>query len=300
MTQAVRAKFNPLGNKQENRRGLPLRNISDIAKTGSSGVICVRVYEASGLLQSRNGWKYRRLRVRDKTMAADILISDESFSDWKIRTGDHVACKVRSTGTDAQGFPIFYFDEFLGPFESSELIFDLHAKVTELGMRSGERMRSSETVYQISAREARSLLVLIRLWMAEGRPQHYNKWCQMHQIVATNLYYMGLVRRTASMSGFYYPTEEALEFFLGRRKFPKKKVFTKDKNGRHVLASEEGPMRTFSDYLSDYADRESALAEYSDALEAYHRGLRSFPSTKSEARLAAVARSSQEEAKTEA
>ena len=83
-------------------------------------------------------------------------------------------------------------------------------------------MKSSETVYQISAREAKSLLELVKLWMTERKPQHYTKWCQMHQIVATNLYYMGLVKRTASMSGYYYPTEEALEFFEGKKNIPKK------------------------------------------------------------------------------
>ena len=86
-------------------------------------------------------------------------------------------------------------------------------------------MKSSETVYQISAREAKSLLELVKLWMTERKPQHYTKWCQMHQIVATNLYYMGLVKRTASMSGYYYPTEEALEFFEGKKKHPEEESF---------------------------------------------------------------------------
>ena len=43
----------------------------------------------------------------------------------------------------------------------------------------------------------------------------------------------------------------------------------RDKDGKHVLASDEGERRSFSDYLSDYADRESALQEYRDALKAY-------------------------------
>jgi hypothetical protein len=131
-------------------------------------------------------------------------------------------------------------------------------------------MKSSETVYQISAREAKSLMELVKLWIAERKPQHYTKWCQMHQIVATNLYYMGLVKRTASMSGFYYPTEEALEFFEGKKNIPKKRVFVRDKDGKHVLASDEGESRSFSDYLSDFADRESALQEYREALKDYN------------------------------
>ena len=91
----------------------------------------------------------------------------------------------------------------------------------------------------------------------------------MHQIVATNLFYMGLVKRTASMSGYYYPTEEAVDFFEGKKNIPKKRVFVRDNQGRHSLASEEGESRSFSDYLSDHADRESSLREYWDALKAY-------------------------------
>jgi hypothetical protein len=115
----------------------------------------------------------------------------------------------------------------------------------------------------------KSLLELIKLWSLEGKPQHYTKWAQMHQIVATNLYYMGLVKRTASMSGYYYPTSEALEFFEGKRGFPKKKVFVRNKEGKHEPIGEDGEVKSFADFLADHADRESALAEYRLALEEY-------------------------------
>ena len=62
----------------------------------------------------------------------------------------------------------------------------------------------------------------------------------MHQIVATNLYYMGLVDRTGSMSGYYFPTRDALEFFEGKKLVAKRRVFTKGKDGQHVLRGEEG------------------------------------------------------------
>lgn len=97
----------------------------------------------------------------------------------------------------------------------------------------------------------------------------------MHQIVATNLYYMGLVKRTASMSGHYYPTTEALEFFEGKRSFPKKKVFIRNKEGKHEPIGEEGELKSFEEYLSDYADRDSALAEYREALDSYRNKAKS-------------------------
>lgn len=203
-------------------------------------------------------------------MKAEVLISEEKFEEWKFKEGDCMICSVRSNGVGIDGRLSVFFNDFLDPFETAGILFDLTEKLYALKTRSGEHMKSKETVYQMSAREAKSLLELIKLWNSEGTPQHYTKWCQMHQIVATNLYYMGLVKRTASMSGHYYPTEDALEFFEGKKNLPKKRVFVRDKDGKHVLASDEGEMRSFSEYLEDYSDRESAMKEYKEALEAYH------------------------------
>jgi hypothetical protein len=207
-------------------------------------------------------------------MPASVLISETKFNEWDIQLDDAITCKVKSNGVDSEGKLSFFFQEFLGPFETSAIVYKLHSALLDRKTRSGERMKSSETVYQISAREAKSLLELIKLWIQEGKPQHYTKWCQMHQIVATNLYYLGLVKRTASMSGYYYPTEEALEFFEGKRGFPKKKVFVRDKEGKHQEIAGEGEIRSFQDYLSDHADRESALAEYREALNTYRSRLK--------------------------
>jgi hypothetical protein len=183
--------------------------------------------------------------------------------------GDHLVCSAKSNGIDNEGGLSLFFDDFLGPFDTAKLLYEATEKLYELKSSSPGRMKSSETVYQISAREAKSLLELIKLWVSEGKPQHYTKWCQMHQIVATNLFYMGLVKRTASMSGYYYPTHEALEFFTGRRTFPKRKVFVRGSGGKHVLVDQEDESKAFADYLNDYSDREGALRDYREALSNY-------------------------------
>ena len=258
-------------NSESSASKVSLDLLSELTEKGKSGAACVRITGVSELLTSKTGWKYRRLTVADPSMSGvEILISDESFGEWEFRPGDHIAAKVRSSGVDSASgrLTLFYLD-FLGPLDETRLLYELSSKLRDLQSRSSERMKPAETVYQISAREARSLLELVRLWTSEGKPQHYTKWCQMHQIVATNLFYMGLVKRTGSMSGYYYPTEDALDFFEGKKNLPKKKVFTRGKDGRHVLASEEGEAKSFSDYLQDYADRDEALREYHDALRAY-------------------------------
>jgi hypothetical protein len=257
--------------------------LGDLVQPGIVANVCVRVNSISSSLKSRNGWQYRKLGIEDNSMKADILISESKFSQWDIRTGDCIAAQAKSNGVDNEGRLSFFFVDFLGPFDSAEIMYSLNSKLYENRTRSGERMKSSETVYQISAREAKSLLELIKLWTLEGKPQHYTKWCQMHQIVATNLYYMGLVKRTASMSGYYYPTNEALEFFEGKRGFPKKKVFIRNKEGKHEPIGEDGEVKSFADYLSDYADRDSALAEYREALQSFKEKLKSRPELASKA-----------------
>ncbi len=242
-----------------------LQFLSDLVESGRKGVICVRIDSVTESLRSRGGWQYRKLRVSDHSMEADVLIAESKFGSWKFRAGDHVVCGAKSNGVDNEGNLSLFFGDFTGPFDAARLLFEYAGKTFDAKQSSG-RMKSNETVYQISAREARSLLELIRLWVQEGKPQHYTKWCQMHQIVATNLFYMGLVKRTASMSGYYYPTKEALEFFQGKRNFTKKKVFAMDAEGKHVLVADEGESRSFAEYLEDYADRESALREYREAL----------------------------------
>ena len=209
------------------------------------------------------------MNVEDSSIAAELLVSEEKYQEWKFKNGDCIVCSVKSNGLGVDGRLSVYYNDFLGPFETARIMYELQSELFRTKARAGERMKPSETVYQISAREAKSLMELIKLWVTEQTPQHYTKWCQMHQIVATNLYYMGLVKRTGSMSGYYYPTEEALEFFEGKRNIPKKRVFVKDKEGKHVLASDEGESRSFADYLNDHADRESSLQEYREALTAY-------------------------------
>lgn len=269
-----REKTDPQSSQTDNKS---VSFLSELVLSGRTGNICIKILSIGQSLKSRNGWQYRKISVQDKSMSAEMLISEEKCSQWDFQVEDCMICQAKSNGVDNEGKLTFFFDEFLGPFDSAEIIFSLTSKLYDLKNKSGERMKSSETVYQISAREAKSLLELVKLWVQEGKPQHYTKWCQMHQIVATNLYYMGLVKRTASMSGYYYPTTEALEFFEGKRNIPKKRVFVKDREGKHQFVSNEGESRSFSEYLSDYADRESALFEYNEALKSYKSRVKSEP-----------------------
>lgn len=240
-----------------------------LSNEGKVGLVCVKISTVSDPLTSKHGWRYRKMNAEDVSMAGDVLVAEEKYQEWKFKKGDYIVCSVRSSGLGTDGRLSVFYNDFLGPFETARIVYELQEKFSTIKSRAGEHMKPNETVYQISAREAKSLMALIRLWLTEQTPQHYTKWCQMHQIVATNLYYMGLVKRTGSMSGYYYPTEEALEFFEGKRNIPKKRVFVKDKDGKHILVSEEGEGRSFEDYLDDHADRESSLREYRDALKAY-------------------------------
>jgi hypothetical protein len=260
------------GDSIQSKKGL--MDLIDLSETGTSGSVCVNIRSIAGPFTSRNGWKHRRMAIQDASIEAEMLISETQFEEWKFKTGDHLVCDVRSSGVDKEGKLTLFFNSFLGPFEVSRILFEMNAIVRKLETSRRDHMKPSETVYQISAREARSLLILVRLWVEESKPQHYTKWCQMHQIVATNLYYMGLVDRTGSMSGYYYPTKDALEFFEGKKLIAKKRVFTKGKNGQHVLRGEEGEKKAFSEYLEDYSDRETALKEYSEALETYRSKLK--------------------------
>jgi hypothetical protein len=248
---------------------LRLAKLTELIEADKAGVVCVKVSSVSDPLVSRGGWKYRRMKVEDKSMTADALVSGEKYEEWQFKKSDRIVCTVKSNGVGTDGTLSVFFNDFLDPFETARILFDLNWELDEMRNRVAERMKSDETVYQISAREARSLMELIRLWMIEGKPQHYTKWCQMHQIVATNLFYMGLVGRTASMSGYYYPTQEAVEFFEGKRNVPKKRVFVRDAKGGHLLA-EEGDSISFSELLADRADRESSLEAYREALKEFH------------------------------
>jgi hypothetical protein len=255
--------------RKETPAKLELVQLSEITEKGRIGRICIRVSSVSAPLTSRNGWKYRKLHVQDDSMEAEMLVSEEKYSEWKFKTGDQVVCEANSSGVGNDGKLGLFFNDLLGPFETGKLVYELNRQLAGSKARGTDHMKSGETVYQISAREAKSLLELIKLWILEGKPQHYTKWCQMHQIVATNLYYMGLVKRTSSMSGLYYPTQDALEFFEGKRSIPKKRVFVKGEGGKHVLVGDEGESKSFSDYLHDYSDRETALKEYTEALKSY-------------------------------
>jgi len=256
----------------ETKRGL--QYLVELTLPDSQGVVCIMIESISDPLTSKSGWKYRKMSVQDATMAAETLISEAIFQDWKFKPEDYAVCDVRSRGVDGEGRLTLFFNSFVGPFDVSRLLYEMAEGNRKLEAAKGSRMKPLETVYQISAREAKSLLALIRLWIEEAKPQHYTKWCQMHQIVATNLYYMGLVDRTGSMSGYYFPTKDAMEFFEGKKLISKKRVFTRGKDGQHILRDEEGEKKGFDEYLKDHSDRDSALKEYNEALDAYRKKIK--------------------------
>ena len=76
------------------------------------------------------------------------------------------------------------------------------------------------------------------------------------------------------MSGYYFPTKDAMEFFEGKKLISKKRVFTRGKDGQHILRDEEGEKKGFDEYLKDHSDRDSALKEYNEALDAYRKKIK--------------------------
>ncbi|MGH2639891.1 MAG: hypothetical protein ACRDF4_11540 [Rhabdochlamydiaceae bacterium] len=132
------------------------------------------------------------------------------------------------------------------------------------------KVKVGRTVYQISDRGAADFVRLMALYIKEGKPQYYNDWCDIHQISATDLFYMGLVERVGRMKGLYYPTKEGKAFFRGKA-IPKRKVFVRDENGVRVEVPEGTPYKTLKELLEEHANREAVVSEYREALAALDR-----------------------------
>jgi hypothetical protein len=270
--------------QQQQQKKKTISFLNELVERNSIGNVCVRINSASSPLISRNGWHYRRLSVEDSSMKADLLLSEEKLAQviglgagGRIPSVDSANpcfayCAVRSNGVDNDGKLTLFLNFALPASEAAKALYATVSELSEAKQKTYDRMETQETVYQLSAREVHSLIQLINLWLKEkGKPQHYNKWCQMHQIVATELFYMGMVSRIGAMTGYYHPTKRALEFFAGELKIPKKRIFVKDEMGRHRLVSEQGETKTLSDYLQDYANRETAIQEYKEAMQSFHQ-----------------------------
>ena len=95
------------------------------------------------------------MSVHDASMEAEMLISDAKYEEWKFKAGDYVVCDVRSSGVNKEGKLTLFFNAFLGPFEVSSMLYEMRDSVMKLETSKGGHMRPAETVYQISAREAK-------------------------------------------------------------------------------------------------------------------------------------------------
>lgn len=111
---------------------------------------------------------------------------------------------------------------------------------------------------------------LIKLWNPNQKPQHYSKWCQTHQIIATNLYYVGLIERSSAL-GYYTPTTKALRFFEGKIAFPKHRILLRDAEGKDKIISVKGEDKSFSQYLSELEDTKQKLEDYREAPVLYNK-----------------------------
>ena len=64
--------------------------------------------------------------VADSSLEAEVLISEANFEEWKFKSGDFVACSVRSNGVDNEGKLTVFFNSFLEPFEIAELLYEIN------------------------------------------------------------------------------------------------------------------------------------------------------------------------------
>jgi len=221
-------------------------------------------------LRSRKGWEYRRLVVRDESkIVCELLISEKQYSEWKFRTRDCMTCVVKSGGIDALGKLTLFFQDYCDPFSTSHMLFNQTHDLRKARMKLAERKEVGETVYVLTEREAKAFIKLCKIYFVDRKPVHFNRFCESHQIVATNLHYLELVDQPTFMSGEYFPTNEGIDFFKGVSKFPKKKIKISSDYDYKIIVSPDAIFKTLEEYLFDYADREIVLKEYREALDSY-------------------------------
>ncbi|MGH2639890.1 MAG: hypothetical protein ACRDF4_11535 [Rhabdochlamydiaceae bacterium] len=76
-------------------RLLPL---SEMHEKDKIGCVCVKILDIGPPKTSRKNWAFRKLVVEDGSMESEMLIGEDKFSEWSFRTGDYVACTVKSWG----------------------------------------------------------------------------------------------------------------------------------------------------------------------------------------------------------
>jgi len=248
-----------------------LSSLSEFHERDKIGNVCVKIAKISGSLRSRKGWEYRRLSVQDGSkIECDLLVSEIEHKKWEFRPKDCIACKVRGGGIDSLGRLTLFFQDFCDPFATSRMLFERNHSLQKARMKLLERKDVGETVYTFTEREARAFIKLCKLYFRERKPIHYNRFCDSHQIVSTNLHYLELIDQPSFMSGVYFPTSEGIDLFMGRSKFPKKKIKLSTECDFTMIVSPDAVFKSLEEYLNDYADRETIMKEYRDALEAYH------------------------------
>ena len=77
--------------------------LSDLVESGKRGNLCAKVLSVSQSLKSHSGWVYRKMRISDRSLAADLLIAESKFSSWNFRAGDHLVFSAKSNGIDNEG-----------------------------------------------------------------------------------------------------------------------------------------------------------------------------------------------------
>jgi hypothetical protein len=209
-----------------------------------------------------------RLQIQDDSMSGTLLIGEDKFKQWNVRKGDFVICTVKSKGLDtATNMLTMSFKDFVGEFEASKMLYETAHALSQARTRIAERSEKPETLYQLGDRAAASFQKLMELYLSERVPQHYNKWAQIHQIAATDLFYMGLVKRVGFMTGLYYPSDEGIRFYKGEIKYPKrKKIIRRDSEVIEEIP-EGTPEVTFEQALGEHENRESVLAAYRETMK---------------------------------
>ena len=106
-----------------------ISQLSQLTEANKTSPVCVKVSSVSEPLKSRNGWAYRRMNVEDRSMSAEALVSEKKYEEWKFKKGDYLVCSVRSNGIGNDGRLTVFFNDFLGPFETAKILFELGEKL---------------------------------------------------------------------------------------------------------------------------------------------------------------------------
>jgi hypothetical protein len=242
--------------------------LTELHEKNKIGIISVKVKSVEGPRRSHSNWNYMWLRIQDDSITGSLQIGEAEFAKWQVRKGDSIICKVKSLGLDDNSniLAVRFFD-FVGELDASRILYETAHALKQARTRIAERSQKPETLYQLGDRGAESFVKLMELYLNERVPQHYNKWAHIHQIAATDLFYMGLVKRVGFMTGLYYPSDDGLRFYRGKIKYPTRKRIIR--RGDTVIEEipEGTPELTIEELLDKHQDRESILAAYKETMK---------------------------------